>query len=373
METKYFNLSTSLLFFILALILFLKPSPNKKTNFFLGVLFVLIASYTELVYLHLDFVQTNNVSRLSYYLPLDALLMMLMSPCLYFYVLSFLNRPLKLIRWSTLQHLIPLLPCLIFNLIFSLRPATDRVNWLIRDFYSGSKEMIIINVVLYLQIIFYLIISYQAVRTQQKLSVYIEKNGFRTDITWVRLFLLVNIIVAFLSFPVCFFIHNEKTNIFLGQTAMNIDFIFLFVITALKIGSIDTEKMEEKKISCQINETQTASYWITLTAYMDTCKPYRDENCSIPSLAMQTNIAEYQLSKILNVHGGVSFTDFINDYRVKEAVVYLEDRSKYRKTIDTIALECGFGSRSSFYRAFERIYHTTPAAYRKQLGLNHHD
>jgi AraC-like DNA-binding protein len=371
MEIKYFNLSTSLLFLILALILFIKRSPNKKSNNFLAILFVLIALYSELVSLHFDFVQTNNLSYLSYYLPIDALLLMLMSPCLYFYVLSLLNRPVKLIHWSTLLHLTPLLPCLIFDLIFSLRPAADRINWLIHDFYSGSMEMTIINAVLYLQIIFYLIISYQAVRIQKRVSVYIEKNGFRTNITWVRLFLLINIIVILLSLPVCFLINNERTSIFIGHTAMNIDLIFLFIMTALKIGSIDTEKMEEKKISYKINETQAASYWKTLTEYMDICKPYRDESCSIRSLAEQTNIPEYQLSKILNAHGGISFTDFIIEYRLKEAVIYLEDRSKQRKNIDTIALVCGFGSRSSFYRAFDKVYSISPSAYRKQHDSNH--
>ena len=366
METKYLNLSTSLLFLILALILFLKRSPNKKTNNFLGVLFVLIAFYSELVYLHLDFVQINNTSYLSYYLPLDALLLMLMSPCLYFYVLSLLNRPVKLIHWSTLLHLIPLLPCLIFNLIFSLRPVGDRINWLIHDFYSGSHEMTFINVVLYLQIIFYLIISYQAVRIQNKVSVYIEKNGFRTNITWVRLFLLVNIVVILISLPVCFLINNERTSIFIGQTAMNIDFIFLFVMTALKIGYMDIEKMEEKKISYQINETQAASYWKTLTVYMDTCKPYTDENCSLRSLAEQTNIPVHHLSNLLNSHGKMSFADFINKCRLNEALIYLQDKSKQRKNMETIALECGFGSPSSFYRAFYKVYSISPNAYRKQ-------
>ena len=370
METKYFNLSTSLLFLILSLILLIKRSPNKKSNSFLAVLFVLIAFYTELVSFHFEFVQTKNISYLSYYLPLDALLLMLMSPCLYFYVLSLLNKPVKLIHRSMLLHLIPLVPFLIFNLIFSLRPVADRINWLTHDFYSGSHEMTFINAVLYLQIIFYLIISYQAVRNQRKVSVYVEKNGFRTDISWVRLFLLVNILVILISLPVCFLINNERTSIFIGQTAMNIDFIFLFVMTALKIGSMDTEKMEEKKISYQMNDTQAESYWKTLTVYMDTDKPYRDESCSIRSLSEQTNIPEYQLSKLLNAHGGISFADFVNDYRLKEAVVYLNDKSKQRKTIDTIAMECGFGSRSSFYRAFDKAYCISPTAYRKQFNSN---
>ena len=296
----------------------------------------------------------------------DALLLMLMSPCLYFYVLSLLNRPLKLIHWGTLLHAIPLLPCVIFNVLFYCRPVDERVNWLIQDFYSGSIEMTLINAVLYLQIIFYLIISYQAVIAQQKISVYIEKNGFRTNITWVRLFLFTNILFVLVSLPVCFWINNERTSIFIGESAMNLDLLFLFVMTALKIGSIDTEKIEDKKPVYKIKNEQAANYREKLIDYMAKSKPYQDENCSLRTLADQTHIPEHQLSQLLNMHGGISFADFVNEYRLNEAVVYLQDKNKQRKTIDTIAIECGFGSRSSFYRAFAKVYATTPAMYRKQ-------
>ena len=370
MDTKYFNLSTSLLFLVLALILFIKPSPNKKSNTFLAVLFVLIAFYTELVFFHFEFVQSNNISYLSYYLPLDALLLMLMSPCLYFYVLMLLNRPLKLIHWSTLIHLIPLIPCLIFNVIFLNRPVAERINWLIHDFNSGSPEMTFINALLYLQIIFYLIICYHALRLQNIVSVYIENDGFRTNISWVRLFILVNIIVVLISLPVCFLINNERTSILIGQTAMNIDFVFLFVMTALKIGTIDTEKIEEKKRTYQINEPQASVYWKILSEYMVNFKPYLDEKCTLGSLALQTKIPEYQLSNLLNAHGKISFTDFINNYRIQEAVEYLKDRSMQRKTIENIATECGFGSRSAFYRAFIKVHSTSPTKYRDQFDIN---
>lgn len=371
METKYFNLSTSLLFILLALILFIKRSPNKKSSNLLAVLFVLIAIYTRLISFHFEFVQTANISYLSYYLPIDTLPLMLMGPCLYFYVLLILNRPVKLFHWKMTVHLIPLIPCLVFNFLFLNKPIAERINWLTHDFYSGSLEMTIINTILYLQIIFYLVISYRAVRNQIKISSYIEMNGFRTNITWIRLFLLVNIIVAFLSLPVCFFLNNEKTSIFIGQIAMNINFILLFIITVLRIGFMDNEKLEEKKISYQINENQAARYWKILTEYMDTRKPYQDEDCSLHSLAKSINISDHQLSKLLNAHGGISFADFINDYRVKEAVIYLGDKSKQRKNIDTIAVECGFGSRSSFYRAFQKVYSVSPTVYRKQFDSNH--
>lgn len=366
METRYLNLSAGMLFLILALILFIKRSPNKRSNNFLGVLFLLIASYSELINFHFHSVHTNDFPHLSNYLPLDALLLMLMSPCIYFYVLLLLNRPLKLIHWRTFVHVLPLLPCIVFNVLFYYRPVDERVSWLIRDYYSGSTEMTLINAVLYLQLIFYLIISYKAIRKQQKISVYVEKNGYRTNISWVSLFIFVNILFVLVSLPICFLINNEQTNIAIGNAAMNLDFIFLFIMTVLKKGMMDIEKMEEKKISYQMNEEQAVIYWKTLTAYMDKSKPYRDEDCSLHSLAVPTKIPEYMISRLLHAHGGIFFADFINDYRLKEADIYLKDKSKYRKTIDTIAIECGFGSRSSFYRAFARVYHTKPNLYRKQ-------
>lgn len=366
METNYLNISTGLLFLILGLILLFRHSPNKPSNNFLGLFFLLIAGYIEVINFHFHSVRTNNLFHLSYYLPFDALLLMLMSPCIYFYVLLLLNRPVKLIHWRTLLHGLPLVPCVLFNVLFYYWPVDDRINWLIRDFYSGSMEMLLINVVLYLQISFYLFTGYKAIRNQRKISDYVEKNGFRTNISWIGKFLFLNIIVVFVSMPFCFLINNERNSILLGLVVLNIDFIYLFIRAVLKTDIIEPEKMEEKKIPYLMNEEKAVSYWKTLTEYMDSCKPYHDEDCSVHSLAEQTNIPEHHLSNLLHAHAKISFADFINKYRLREAEILLKDKSKYRKTIDTIALECGFGSRSSFYRAFARVYGITPRVYRKQ-------
>ncbi|MHB9142657.1 MAG: helix-turn-helix domain-containing protein [Paludibacter sp.] len=369
METNYLNLSTSLLFFILALILFIRHSPTKGPNNFLGVLFLLIAAYYELIHLHFQSVNSNNFTQLTNYLPLETFVLMLMSPCLYFYVLMLLNRPVKINRWSSLLHVIPLLPCVLFNVLFYFRPVDERVDWLIRNFYSGSMEMILINVVLYLQIIIYLFIDYRAIKKQLKISVYVEKNGFRTNITWVEQFLRINIIVALITLPFCFLINNERTSLLIGQLAMNFEFIFLFILTTLKAGMLETEKVEVKKIPRQINEEQAVHNWKMLTAFMDSSKLYRDGACSLSTLAEPTKISGNEMSRLLHEYGKTSSSKFINKYRLEEAIASLQDKSKYRKTIDTIAFNCGFGSRSSFYRVFKRVYGISPAKYRKQFRI----
>ena len=367
MEFQYFNLSTAILFMILAMILLLKRSPARKANQLLATLFILIAVYSELINLHFTFVQTNNINWLSFYPPLDGLIMMLMSPCLYFYVLLLLNKPVPLARWSTWLHLLPILPVVLFTIYFLFQPVPYRVNWLINDFHHGSKEMIFINALLYLQIIFYLIISYRAVKKQQTESVDMDADGFITNINWIRLFLLVNLVVAVLSLPFCFLINNERTNIMLGQTAMNVDFIFLFVMTLQKAGVLSTEKIEKKKNTNPLSDEQAQEYWTKLTETMQTAKPYLNSECTLRILAELTNVPEHQLSKLLNAHGGISFNDFINGYRLNEALVYLEETGKNRKTIDAIAHECGFGSRATFHRVFSKAYAASPNAYRKKM------
>lgn len=366
MEFQYFNLSTAILFMILAMILLLKRSPARKTNQFLASLFILIAVYSELISLHFTFVQTNNAHLLAVYQPLDALIMMLMGPCLYFYILSLLHRPVQLARWSSLLHLLPVVPVLLFNASFVLHPVSYRVNWLINDFYHGSKEMIFINVILYLQIIFYLCICYRAVKKEQKNSLHIDTDGFITNINWIKLFLRINIVGTIFSLPFCFLINNEHTNIILGQTAMNVDFIFLFVTTLQKAGVLSTERIEKKKNTTSLCDELAQEYWTKLTETMQTAKPYLQSECTLRILAGLTNIPEHQLSKLLNAHGGISFNDFINGYRLNEAIVYLEETGKSRKTIDVIAIECGFGSRATLHRVFSKAYGTSPNAYRKK-------
>ncbi|HLP05933.1 MAG TPA: helix-turn-helix domain-containing protein [Paludibacter sp.] len=369
MELQRFNISTSLLFLVLAVILFVKKSPNKKPNVFLGILFTTISFYTQITYLHFHLVEDKDVSALSHYYPVDGFFIVFMPPALYFFVMSLLGTPVRILQWKSLVHALPLIPCAIFNWMFCSWTATDRVNWLIRDFYSGSWQMSIINAALYLQVISYLVVSYRKVLRLQKLSAYVERDGYRTNVNWIRLFLLLNLVVTIISLPICFYVNNERASIIIGQSVMNIDLLFLFVLFSLKISHMDTEKIEDRKPSYQIDAAQAVNCWEILARFMVESKPYRDENCSLHSISVQTKIPEHQLSKTLNAHGGVSFADFINEYRLEEARLLLKE-SRDRKTMNEIAVGCGFGSRSSFYRAFRKSFEITPTAYRKQFEPN---
>jgi len=93
---------------------------------------------------------------------------------------------------------------------------------------------------------------------------------------------------------------------------------------------------------------------------------YRDPNLTMPVLAEEAGLTPHQLSDFLNRQMGISFSRFINGYRIREA------REKLAKaphlTVEAIAYDCGFNATSTFYAAFKEITGQTPAAYRKQLS-----
>jgi len=56
-------------------------------------------------------------------------------------------------------------------------------------------------------------------------------------------------------------------------------------------------------------------------------------------------------------------TEYIYDMRLEDAKQMLEDRLDLK--VDVIAGECGFNSRSVFYRLFRERYQISPTVYRK--------
>ncbi len=94
-------------------------------------------------------------------------------------------------------------------------------------------------------------------------------------------------------------------------------------------------------------------------------KIYLDPNLTIPKLAEKMQIQPYLLSHIINQHFEQSFPDFINSYRIKEAIILLHDQSI---KISSIAADCGFNSLSSFNLAFKKITGKTPSDFRGKIN-----
>lgn len=88
---------------------------------------------------------------------------------------------------------------------------------------------------------------------------------------------------------------------------------------------------------------------------------YRNPNLTLGLLAQHVGVSLNYVSQTLNQNLGQSFFEFVNSWRIKEAIPLVE---KGDATILAVAYEVGFNSRSSFYSAFKRETGQTPTSYK---------
>ena len=330
-----------------------------------------MAFYSSIVYYHYRAVDKGMESILSYYLPVDGIILALLAPCLYFYVMATIEMPVPR-SWKVLVlHSLAFIPFIAFNIYFTSLTRTERVDWLLRDFHVGTLENNLLNVVLYTQILVYLSVSYVQVKRKLKQPCINIVDAGTENYNWLKKYLLINMAYTAVSIPFCFYFANEQVNIIIGQLAMNIQFVYLFLKISRGNERLEKSNFVENNTTAktrQLNSVIADIQLAKLTAYMEESKPYLDEACNIQSIADNTGISPHQLSNLLNCKLQKSFPNYINEYRIKAAHQLLLSDKSDKTTIESIAHECGFGSKTSFHRTFKKhCNNLTPSGYIKHF------
>jgi AraC-like DNA-binding protein len=100
-----------------------------------------------------------------------------------------------------------------------------------------------------------------------------------------------------------------------------------------------------------------------LEKYFHTQKTYLQPNLAISQVAVETKIPNRDLSYIINNYYQKRFNDYLNEMRLQHFISKIDTDTLDSLTIEAIALDSGFSSKSSFYRAFNRFYGCTPSEY----------
>ena len=94
-------------------------------------------------------------------------------------------------------------------------------------------------------------------------------------------------------------------------------------------------------------------------------KIYTKTKITIDDLATKLNTNRSYLSQIINSHFKTNYKSFINSYRISEARRLLVNPSFENYTIEAIANEVGFGSKSVFNEIFKRETGITPSIFQR--------
>lgn len=92
---------------------------------------------------------------------------------------------------------------------------------------------------------------------------------------------------------------------------------------------------------------------------------FKNPKITAPEVANMAGISPHTFSNALNNNLGKSFPDFINTYRIQYVIAELKKGMNSSMSIEGIATEAGFASRSAFYNSFKKITGLTPSEYLK--------
>jgi len=127
-----------------------------------------------------------------------------------------------------------------------------------------------------------------------------------------------------------------------------------------KYAHIEAKLNENKNINGIKNEDRI---YQQLKLLFDKQKIYKQSNLNISQLADELHTNTTYLSTIINTKFNMHFKTLLNQYRINEASQLLINNINTNYSIEGIAKEVGYQSRSAFYIAFKNQTGLTPSDY----------
>jgi len=373
-------------------------SSLNRSNIFLA-LFFLCCNLVVMVYYGLHFTKDLFWEGVSFvhWLPLSYLL----GPLLFYYVKTTLADNSKLKKWDWL-HLLPAAFIVINCLPFTTLPfdqkaqiAHEIVN--VTEHYALDFNFVSFEFILYsrsIHLLGYAIFSIRLFYVHSKKMV--QENNSRSSnhsviSRWIYLLCLMQIIIAVNSighmstlYGVQFSIFGiPSTKIFTEKYYFEIcgggfflQNLSLFLFPKILYGnvsySIEEGKntiLDEIKSSLPKKQKETATVQdieLIIKAYLSDL-PFIQKEFSLSQMSFDLKIPERFLSNYFNKELEITFSDWRKNLRIDHVCRLIEVGEAKNLTIEAIATNAGFASRSKFIDAFKERKGVTPSAFIKSI------
>ncbi|HIG42450.1 MAG: helix-turn-helix domain-containing protein [bacterium] len=126
-----------------------------------------------------------------------------------------------------------------------------------------------------------------------------------------------------------------------------------------------SKAIQQKYAKSGLSDEQLERYKNQLTSLMQSEQAYLNPDLTLPKLALLVECPVNHLSQVINSGFNMSFFDYLNHYRIKDAKKLLCLEDGQLQAILSIAFEVGFNSNSAFYAAFKKSCGRTPAQFRQ--------
>jgi AraC-like DNA-binding protein len=364
----------SLSFFFVTILL-LKRDKHLKDFLLIGF-FMCIGC--ELLYRFLLF--GNSYYYHSRFVLLDIVYWAVFGPILLYYIKSVIVRRLRF-KLTDLLNLLPL--------IISLATVSD--YFFNKSFYNSFSHFynlqtgifkIGLNVWEFSSPVYLVYATVILIKHKRNIKNYFS-NIERKELNW--LFLLTIGFTAFIYITYSLWIFSDFLPLSLSLKILTVvlsGYVFVLGVYGYRQESIFLE-MASKSDENNQTDSKRRSYQKTfldpderelinqkLMNLMQQEKPYLESEITISDLASRIGISVYKLSRVINEDHNHNFFDFINTYRVNEVKHLLTSSKTNSSKIESIAYDCGFNSKSSFYSIFKKHTHLTPTEFKEKFLVN---
>jgi len=348
--------------FVLGILFFLKPKGDRVANSIFGV-FLLLFSYNQLFncayWSHYDAPFTEHMSFTNF-IPWVSY-----GPLLYIYMKRVLNRPFT---WRDFGHALPLVWVFFVFAPFYFLPLDMKLEIAQAKNYSAFVNWWPIPRIHMVDIVMLLMLFYVG-----KIYLLYRKEKGKVNETqrlWIKSlwFCFTGYALAFLSYFILVYMRLMTTsNDYLIGYAMVI-FIGIVSYFSFMQPDIFSGTLKIPFVKYQNNGLSSSialEMKDKLTSLMESEKLYLDSSLTLDALSEHLNLSRHHTSQLINEHFEVNFFEFVNNYRINEAIKLLQDK-KSNLNINEIIYAAGFNNRTSFYNAFRKKTGISPKSYRNQ-------
>lgn len=257
----------------------------------------------------------------------------------------------------------------LYKVYWLLQPATAQTR------YLGSADftayMQVFDILSYVFFITLLVSALKQVKLCEQQT--IITPCWLQNLVWVLLFLNSTWLLDDLL--LMFFPHNTVSPVMPAVSALEVLTIMCWVgFKSLQNSFAVAADEEQEEEPMPVEETpllpEEQEIYCKLDAFLRNTKSYTKPGLTLEWLSKELGIKYKSLTKAIHCHDHGHFYTYINHLRLEEFKTLLASDMGERLSLEGLAKQAGFGSKTTFYTFFKKVEGMTPREYQRKWMRN---
>jgi AraC-like DNA-binding protein len=288
-----------------------------------------------------------------------------------------INKPLNI---NHLLHFLPFILWALYCIPDFVQPAVNKMNDFLEHFEPGIQNLQDVpwknpdpmnlkdwvNLFLIIQLLIYILISLIEINTSFKKSGHsffssgIKPQSWLRDLTFIFLFIVIVVITVKLIYYKDIGDYLIASYISISIFITNVYIIRNSTFFQESVSLIIYEKRKYKKSS--LDEIRKDEIVVKVNEVLINENYYKNNLASLPGLSKLTGIPVHHISQVINEKLEATFFELLARLRIEEAGKILKNEKNL--TVEEVAEEVGYNSKSAFNKTFKKITGKTPSQFR---------